>query len=156
MENMMTLSEFAKRSGKSESTIRRNWRKIPGADKVNGEIYFPVGSRYPFDVHRYKNLNMEKCYDIILTATNKKMYIDEDMLNISKNEFDFLLQQLLSNGYLDKYESNNSHGANEYLCTMKYKIEIYDKRADTRISRILQILPTLIPASVNLLTCINL
>lgn len=156
MENMMTLSEFAKRSGKSESTIRRNWRKIPGADKVNGEIYFPVGSRYPFDMHRYRNLNTAKRYDIILKATNNNMYIDEDMLNVSKNEFDFLLQQLLSKGFLDKYESNNSHGANEYLCTMKYKDEIYDKRADTRISRILQILPTVIPASVELLKVIGL
>lgn len=153
---MMTLSEFAKRSGRSESTIRRNWRKIPGADKVNGEIYFPVGSRYPFDMHRYKSLNTAKRYDIILKATNNKMYIDEDMLNISTNEFDFLLQQLLSKGFLDKYESNNSHGANEYLCTMKYKDEIYDKKADTRISRILQILPTVIPASVGLLKIIGL
>ena len=78
------------------------------------------------------------------------------MLNISKNEFDFLLQQLLSKGFLDKYESNNSHGANEYLCTMKYKDEVYDKRADTRISRILQILPTVIPASAELLKVIGL
>ena len=46
----MTLSEFAHISNKKEKTIRKNKAKIPGVEEVDGELIFPAGTRYPYNL----------------------------------------------------------------------------------------------------------
>ena len=57
----MTIEELASISQIKESTVKRNFHRIAGVKKLeNGTLIIPDGSRYPFDIHRYKLRDIQK------------------------------------------------------------------------------------------------
>ena len=111
----MTLSEFAHISNKKEKTIRKNKAKIPGVKEVDGELIFPAGTRYPYNLRGTRLDSTEKRIVTLL-----KEYIDHTMLRMEKVRFDSMTDELLREEYLMKNGTNNPYGANQYDVTRKY------------------------------------
>ena len=78
----MTLSEFAHISNKKEKTIRKNKAKIPGVEEVDGELIFPAGTRYPYNLRGTRLDSTEKRIVTLLKATSREEYIDHTMLRM--------------------------------------------------------------------------
>ena len=116
----MTLSEFAHISNKKEKTIRKNKAKIPGVKEVDGELIFPAGTRYPYNLRGTRLDSTEKRIVTLLKATSREEYIDHTMLRMEKVRFDSMTDELLREEYLIKNGTNNPYGANQYDVTRKY------------------------------------
>ena len=109
----MTLSEFAHISNKKEKTIRKNKAKIPGVEEVDGELIFPAGTRYPYNLRGTRLDSTEKRIVTLLKATSREEYIDHTMLRMEKVRFDSMTDELLREEYLMKNGTNNPYGANQ-------------------------------------------
>lgn len=116
----MTVEELAKISQISEKTVRKRYAEVKGADNSGSDIVFPEGSRFPFDIHRYKMNNMSKRTDALLKAVFRFMYIDAYMLSMTEESFQSLIEELLNADLLNKNGSKNNYGANCYDTTLKY------------------------------------
>lgn len=116
----MTLSEFAHISNKKEKTIRKNKAKIPGVEEVDGELIFPAGTRYPYNLRGTRLDSTKKRIVTLLKATSREEYIDHTMLRMEKVRFDSMTDELLREGYLKENGTNNPYGANRYDVKRKY------------------------------------
>lgn len=118
----MTISELAAISGVKESSVRRSIDRIAGTVVDNkGNVTIPAGSRYPYDVHRYKFDTIEKRRLALLDATYHFRYVDHTALHMSAESFETMLAELLCAGYLQPNGSNNEFGANQYDTTLEYE-----------------------------------
>ena len=116
----MTVSELASISAISEKQLKKRWKKIPGALKEHGIITFPDGSRYPFDVHRYKFNNQMKRRLALLDAISHYRYVDHISLKMSEESFKSLIEELVAADLIKKNGTCNQYGANGYDTTLRY------------------------------------
>lgn len=116
----MTIRELSEKCNISEQQIQKRWKDIPGIAKENGELHIPIGTRYPFDAHRYRFTNIRKRRDALLKATYKNRFVDHKMLKMEKPEFDSMVAELVHEGYLRENGTDNQHGVNKYDTTIVY------------------------------------
>ena len=119
----MTIEELAEISCVKVSTIRNNASSVIGfVEDESGNISFPASSRYPYDAHRYKFDNIGKRRLALLDATYRLRYIDHQILKMTQESFNTMLEELLRAGYLQKNHGPNTYGANQYDTTMEYEL----------------------------------
>lgn len=111
------LDDFVNISGVKETTIKKNYKRIPGFQKT--EIGFRIlsGTRYPFNL-RNTNLDdsISKRYTL-LKAISKYQYISHKELRVEHKQFEDMLRELLSAGLIKNNNLSNTYGANAYDCT---------------------------------------
>lgn len=117
--DIVSVEKFAERYDLTPETIKKNIDKIPGALKNNGKCTIPDSARYPYNLGRLKLDTRTKRVYAILKATDEFRYIDFEMLKISKNSFDTLVNELVEKGFLQKNGSNDQHGLNSYDVTLE-------------------------------------
>ena len=139
----MTIQDLAKNSGVKEKTIITRLGELPGVTKDGDEFVIPDGSRWFFDLHRYKLGDRQKRMDALLAATSRFRYVDAKMLNMPQNSFDTMLNELTDAGLLQPNGSDNPYGANRYDTTMKYD-QIKDKESKERIRSITEIVSSVV------------
>lgn len=83
-KNYISIPEFAERNDMSVESIKRNFKKIPGAEIIDDEYWIPESSRYPFNVGNTKLDRRENKQYVLLKATSQFKYIDEKMLKMPK------------------------------------------------------------------------
>ena len=138
----MTISDLANRSGLSDTYVKSKIKTISGVRIEDGEIYIPEGSRFPYDVSRFRKFTFENCRYIILKATDHNRYVDADMLHLTQAEFNGLIEELVEVQFLRKVESENTYGANEYITTWKFDV-IKQERRESVIKSITKAVATL-------------
>ena len=111
------FSDFVKLSGKKENTVKKNYAKIPGIDKVGKEYRVLSGTRYPCDLHRYKLNNSADRRYILLKTISEYKYISHKELQLEEPQFHNMLNELLEAGLICKNGLCNCFGANAYDCT---------------------------------------
>lgn len=113
------LDDFVNISGVKETTIKKNYKRIPGFQKT--EIGFRIlsGTRYPFNL-RNTNLDdsISKRYTL-LKAISKYQYISHKELRVEQKQFEDMLRDLLSAELIRPNNLSNTYGANAYDCTVK-------------------------------------
>ena len=134
----MTVSELSIISAISEKQVTKRWKEIRGAKKEDGVISFPEGSRYPFDLHRYKLINQEKRRLALLDAISCYRYVDNVSLKMPEESFKSLVKELCDAGLIRKNGTHNQYGANAYDTTIRYD-EIRSHNIRKRISEITNI-----------------
>ncbi len=110
---------------------------MPGVEIGESEILIPDGSRYPFDVHRYRFDNIGKRRIALLGATDQLRYVDSKMLHMSQMEFEEMVSELVQAGFLRKNGSGNPFGANSYNTTIKYQEECSPRKAQGKAIEII-------------------
>ena len=143
----MTITDLAKYSNINERRIREHFKEIKGFTEDDGEIRFPEGSRYPFDLHRYKLTDINKRRCALLDATCKFMYIDSAMLGLPEESFAAMLEELVRAGFLRYNGSDNKYGANAFDTTIEYEA-FKNEKIDKRMKRIEEAVVRAIPAVV--------
>lgn len=116
----MTISELANISEVAERTIRKNITDIKGVNTLEPEITFIPGTRYKYNVRGTKLSTTEKRRLTLLMATSSMRYIDENMLHMSNESFNMMLEESLAFGLIKENGTNNPYGANKYDTTLKY------------------------------------
>lgn len=125
----MTIPELAARSNLSEKYVKSRIGTVPGVEAIDGSYIIPEGTRFPFDISRYKKFTFGNCRYIIVKATDEKRYIDADMLRLSQGEFAALIKELVETNYIRAIQTENTLGANGYISTAKYD-EIKQQRRE--------------------------
>jgi len=129
---MMTIEELASISGLKEKTVRQKILTVAGVTRAeDGALIIPDGSRYPYDIHRYKLNDTNKRRVALLDAIFRYRYIDHAMLCMSSESFKTMLAELLNVGLVQRNGSENPFGANGFDTTMKYEELRSDKRYKT-------------------------
>lgn len=109
---------FVNNSGVKESTIKRNYKQIPGVIKDGKQFRVVSGTRYPY---RLRGANIEdhgaKCYTL-LKAISKYKYISHSMLGVEQQQFEDMLKELLIAKLIKPNNLSNSYGANAYDSTL--------------------------------------
>ncbi len=123
----------------SENQIKRRRNEIPGIIQRKGRYYVPYGSRYPFSVKRFKNLDDYKRMAILLLAIFKRKFIDNAMLGLYQEAFDKMIDNLVKMGLIEEQNLGNSYGANAYICTLK-GLEIAENQKTEKICRAIKLI----------------
>ena len=149
----MDLEQFVGESGISADTIKRRLADIAGAVKnEDGTLFFPEGTRYPYE-HRKIKTDIEYKYRVILMATKRSRYIDASYLNVSAEMFAAMLRALEAGGYLFDTGNGNPYGANRYITTPKGN-RLANERRDKAVALLSQVLPTLLSAGVAIISMV--
>lgn len=113
----MNIEKLAENGNVSTKQVLRRWREIGGVTKKGGDLYIPDGTRYPIRKPQKIDTHEEKMY-VLLKAIDNERYINEDMLNTSKDSFDTMLRELLDLKWIRYNGSSNEFGANKYDSTL--------------------------------------
>lgn len=109
---------FVRNSGVKESTVKKNYKRIPGISKSGEEFYVISGTRYPYNIRNAKlNDYAGKLY-VLLKAISEYKYISHQELRIESKQFEAMLRELLSAGLIQNNHLSNNYGANAYDCTL--------------------------------------
>ena len=147
----MTIEELAKYSGISEKQIRKRYKEIAGYEEKDGEISFPAGTRYMYNLRRTRLDTMgEKC-DTLLKATYENKFIDHEKLKMEQTSFDSLIAELVHEGYLRENGTKNLFGANRYDTTVKYDKELKDKSKEKRLKIIEHVIASLSSVAIRII-----
>ena len=114
----ITLEEFARHYNLKPATIKKNIERIPGVEYVDRKYRVLEGTRY-FYVSRSEIKTQSDQIFVILKALDNRRFVDEEILNCTKNEFNNLLNQLQKEGLIEENSSQNQYGANGYSLTLK-------------------------------------
>lgn len=115
--NLIPIDQFAEISHVTVNTVKRNYRKIPGITKENGQFRILSGTRYPYPIGKCKiDSSAEKRY-ILLKAISEYRYVDCYALRIEQPQFINMLRDLIKAGLIEQNNLSNHYGANAYDCT---------------------------------------
>ena len=137
----ITIEEFVIIAGVKQSTIKKNAKRIPGLNYINGEFHIIDGTRYPGNYKKYKLTNSEKRRYVLLKAISEYKYIDHLSLQVYREQFRDLLQELLDAGLIRENGMPNHYGANAYDCTRKGD-EIIKRKQNEAIKEISELVST--------------
>ena len=118
-KNMISFDEFVAICGLKKSTIQRRYKMIPGIEKVNGEYRVLSGTRYPFNMRRYKIQDARDRRYVLLRAISEYKYISHLELKIENKQFEEILKEFLSAKLIKENGLSNHYGANAYDITSK-------------------------------------
>ena len=133
------LDMFLAIAGKSESTIYRRRKEIPGFSYEDGHYIILEGTRYPCDLHRYKKQDSSDRRYVLLKTISSNRYICAQDLGLYERQFEGLLEDLLTGGLIRHNGMSNHFGANEYDCTplADEVLEKNKERAKTEIAKLI-------------------
>lgn len=140
----MTIEEFAVRYRVSVDTVKRRYREIPGISLENGIYRVADGTRYPYDRRHLKSSKRGAKVAFLLNAIEENYYIGAEMLDISEQSFQLMLDELERNEYIQRNNIGNDYGANGYDCTMEGSNYIKNKTIKEITSWVSEILPALL------------
>ena len=135
----MTIEDLARQSGLKVSTVERELNKVKGIERDGKKYIIPEGSRFPYKRGNLKLDNQGKRQYAFLKATSSYRYIDHEMLDMPKNSFDAMIQDLLKAGLIVCNGSSNTWGGNKYDTTLSYenlKKDNVKKRVDAFVKGI--------------------
>ena len=115
--NRIPLEQFAANAKKSVNTIKRNYTRIPGITRINGEFQVLSGTRYPFQIKKFSIDTSKEKRRALLIAISRYEYIDCYALRIEQRQFKRMLRDLLNAGLIEDNGLANHYGANAYDCT---------------------------------------
>lgn len=116
-----TLEKFCRNNDISVRTVVKNKDKIPGLLLTDDECRISEGTRYPYNVGRNSLKTIDDKRYVLLKATYNCKYIDHSMLKTDINEFNNIIEELVSAGLLERNGLANRYGANAYRCTLRCK-----------------------------------
>ena len=111
------FDEFINNSGVKESTIKRNYKHIPGLIKNGKEFRVISGTRYPYNLGNTKIEDSASKRYVLLKAISNYKYISHKELRVEYHQFETMLRELLSSGLIQRNNLSNTYGANAYDCT---------------------------------------
>ena len=111
------IETFLPVAGKSETTIYRRRKEIPGLLYEDGTYIILEGTRYPCDLHRYKIEDSGDRRYVLLKTISANQYICAQDLGLYQKQFESLLEDLLLSGLIRYNGMSNTFGANAYDCT---------------------------------------
>lgn len=141
LDNYITLEEFSNMVDIKETTIKKNYKKIPGIEIIDGEYYVLKGTRYPGKVNMYKIETLIDKEYVMLKLTSQFKYIDHKMLKIYQNDFNNMTNSLVEKGYLIKNDSLNKYGLNEYYCPVEVRDIFKTKKREQAIELLFKLGP---------------
>ena len=115
----ISIEDFLQIAKVKISTVKKNKNNIPGLTYTNGQFDIVKGTRYPFDIHRYKIKNSADRRYLLLLAISQYKYIDHLKLRVYQEQFEALLKELLDGELIKPNHLYNEFGANAYDCTTK-------------------------------------
>ena len=101
----MSIEEFANLSQYNINTVKKNLYKIPGANLE--DLTVPEGSRYPYNLRNSKLKDVAERRYHLINATSKYNYIDSNMLHMTDNSFDTMVNELVERGIFQLNGSEN-------------------------------------------------
>ena len=113
------FSEFVNISGMKETTIKRNYKQIPGITKAGKDFIVISGTRYPYNLRRTKVDDFGSKMYTLLKAISTYKYISHKELRLEHRQFEKMLEDLLSANLIENNNLSNIYGANAYDCTIK-------------------------------------
>ena len=116
-QQYISLEQFSKLIGKTESTIKRRRTEIPGVEYVDGVWEVLEGTRFPFKIRSCSITDDEDRRRVLLSAISTYRYIDAKMLGVYPKTFENYLGDLLQANLIRENGSPNRYGANYYDCT---------------------------------------
>lgn len=149
----VTVEKFAERYDLTPKTIKKNIDKIPGALKNDGKYIIPDSARYPYNLGRSKLDTRTKRVYALLKATDEFRYIDCEMLKISKNSFDTLVNELVEKKIIKKNGSNDQHGLNSYDVTLETE-QYFENKNIKQIMKWIDTVLTIVAEGVNIGTAL--
>lgn len=114
----MTVEELSNICNVKCETIQRNISSIPGYRYEDGSI--PNGSRWKYNIRNSKLRNTNDRRYHLLKATDEYKFIDHNMLRMSRDSFNTMIDELVQYGLLTENGTDNYFGANRYDTTMEY------------------------------------
>lgn len=111
------FDEFVNNSGFKESTIKRNYKQIPGLQKTKNGFRVLSGTRYPYNLGNTKIEDSASKRYVLLKAISNYKYISHKELRVEYHQFETMLREFLSAGLIQKNNLSNTYGANAYDCT---------------------------------------
>ena len=111
------FDEFVNNSGFKESTIKRNYKQIPGLQKTKNGFRVLSGTRYPYNLGNTKIEDSASKRYVLLKAISNYKYISHKELRIEYSQFETMLKELISAGLIQRNNLSNTYGANAYDCT---------------------------------------
>ena len=138
-ETRVSIDDFLQIAKVKLSTVKKNRKKIPGLTYANGKFDIVKGTRYPFDIHRYKIKDSADRRYLLLLAISQYKYIDHLKLGVYQEQFEELLKELLDGGLIKHNHLYNEYGANAYDCTIQGD-EIIKLRKDEAVKQIAEVL----------------
>ena len=111
------FDEFVNNSGFKESTIKRNYKRIPGLQKTKNGYRVVSGTRYPYNLGNTKIEDSASKRYVLLKAISNYKYISHKELRVEHHQFETMLRELLSSGLIQRNNLSNTYGANAYDCT---------------------------------------
>lgn len=142
----ITVESFASSFGLSEEAVLNHADELKRQGAFlddNGTLLLPYGSRRHFNLGSMKLDSDGKRYYAILKATDKKCYVDAQVINVLPEEFDAMIQVLVKAGLLMSSGVTNDHGANGYVCTLE-AAKLLQERSQKAIKGILQALDVIV------------
>lgn len=126
--NTISVEKFAERYKLKAETIKKNINKIPGASFDDGKYIIPDSARYPYNPGNSKLDTRTKKVYAVLKATDEFRYIDCEMLKMSRDSFDTMVNELVEKRLLQKNGSDDDHGLNSYDLTVEAEQYIENKK----------------------------
>lgn len=112
------FDEFVNNSGVKKSTIKRNYKHIPGLSKTEEGFIVVSGTRYPYNLRNTKLEDYSSKMYTLLKAISRYKYISHKELRVEHRQFEAMLRDLLSAGLIQSNGLSNTYGANAYDCTV--------------------------------------
>lgn len=111
------FEDFVNNAGVKESTVKRQYKKIPGVIKTEKGFCVISGTRYPYNIGNTKIDSSESKRYALLKAISKYKYISHKELRLEPQQFENMLRDLLSANLIQHNGLSNRYGANAYDCT---------------------------------------
>lgn len=129
------FEDFVHNAGVAETTIKRNYKQIPGISK-EGKVFRVIsGTRYPYRLRGAKIDDHGTKKYVLLKAIDNYKYISHKELRIEPKQFENMLRELLSAELIQPNGLCNYYGANAYDSTDKGSklIRQTDKKAKSEL-----------------------
>ena len=111
------FDELVNNSGFKESTIKRNYKRIPGLQKTKNGYRVVSGTRYPYNLGNTKIEDSASKRYVLLKAISNYKYISHKELRVEHHQFETMWIELLSSRLIQRNNLSNTYGANAYDCT---------------------------------------
>ena len=109
----MTIEELANQAGVKVRQVKKRYKEIPGVTKnEDGSFTILDGTRYPAR-KRIKIETMHQKLHAMLSAIDNYKYIDAQMLRISDNSLQLIINFALEKQWIQENGSENPYGTNK-------------------------------------------
>lgn len=130
-QNYIELDEFLRICNIKKPTFLRRYKDIPGVEEKDGSFKILEGTRFPYNMRGNKLQTTDEKRYVLLKAINENKYIDNVMLKVFQKEFENLIKDLCSIGFIETNGMDNTYGANAYRTTSTGGKSLKESRRET-------------------------